>query len=175
MRTALVAGVLSLIAAVGAAAEDDGCRRFAWSVDRELVLFGDGLMADVESEGALPKDGVFALRLRPVERVIYAAAPARSRDGGFGGIVTLEWIAAGRYQITLSGDAWIDAVQNGRRLPMIATTRRGDCPAVRQSVQVEVESQPLTLQFGGAAVERLDVSVLRVREGAGRRLSAPAR
>lgn len=61
--------------------------------------------------------------------MIYTAAPARGRDDGYGGVVTLEWIAAGRYQITLSGDAGVDAVQNDRRLPMLATTSRDDCPA----------------------------------------------
>jgi hypothetical protein len=32
------------------------------------------------------------------------------------------------------------------------------------SVQFEIESLPLTLQFGGAMVRRLNVSVMRVRE-----------
>ena len=67
--------------------------------------------------------------------------------------MTVEWIAAGRYQITLSGEAWVDAVQNDRRLPMLASSSRDDCPGIRQSVQ-----------FGGAVVRRLNVAVLRVHE-----------
>ena len=43
---------------------------------------------------------------------------------------------------------------------MLASTGRGDCPGVRQSVQVEVESEPLTLQIGGATVRRLNIAVL---------------
>ncbi len=162
MRAVLIACVLALLAVQGAAAED-GCRQFAWPVDRELELFSDGFVADVESELALPKDGVFSLLLQPVATVVYTVAPERGRDDGLGGTVTLEWISAGRYQVTLSGEAWLDALQNERRLPVLASTSRSDCPGVRQSVQFEVDSLPLTLQISGATVRRLNIAVLRVR------------
>ena len=162
MRTALIGGMLASLA-VGQAAAEDGCDRFAWPVDREQELFADGIMADVQSRSALPRDGVFSLRLQPVAQVIYTVAPERGRDDGLGGLVTLEWISAGRWQVTLSDDAWIDAVQNDRRLVPLATTRRPDCPGIRQSVQFQVESEPLTLQFGGASVKRLNIAVLRAR------------
>jgi hypothetical protein len=162
MRTALIGCVLAILAATAVAA-DDGCGRFDWSVDREQELFGDGFQADVRSESALPRDGVFSLRLQPVATVIYLVPPERGRDDGLGGVVTLEWISAGRWQVTLSADAWIDAVQNDRRLTPLATTSRTDCPGIRQSVQYEVEGVPLTLQFGGASVKRLNIAVLRAR------------
>jgi hypothetical protein len=145
-------------------AAEDGCGRFDWRVDREIEFFNEGFFADVESQSALPKDGVFSMLLQPIAQVIYTVPPERGRDDGFGGVVTLEWIAAGRYQITLSGDAWIDAVQNDKRLPMLGSTSRDDCPGVRMSVQFDIQSVPLTLQFGGALVRRLNISVLRVRE-----------
>ena len=145
-------------------AAEDGCGRFDWRVDREIELFGEGFFADVESQSALPKDGAFSMLLQPIAQVIYTVPPERGRDDGYGGIVTLEWIAAGRYQITLSGDAWIDAVQNDKRLPMLVSTSRDDCPGIRMSVQFDIQSVPLTLQFGGAMVRRLNISVLRVRE-----------
>ena len=164
MRAAPFACVLSLLAASAAAAGEDGCGRFDWPVNREIELFNEGFFADVESESALPKDGAFSMLLLPVASVVYTVPPERGRDDGYGGIVTLEWIAAGRYQITLSGDAWLDAVQNDKRLPLLASTSRDDCPGIRMSVQFEIKSVPLTLQFGGAMVRRLNVSVLRVRE-----------
>jgi hypothetical protein len=167
MRAGFTACVLTVLAATAAAAGEDGCGRFDWSVNRELELFGEGFFADVESESALPKDGAFSMLLQPVASVIYTVPPERGRDDGYGGVVTLEWIAAGRYQITLSGDAWVDAVQNDKRLPMLASTSRDDCPGIRMSVQFEIKSVPLTLQFGGAMVRRLNVSVLRVREKRG--------
>ena len=132
MRAVLLA-CLALNIAAGQARADDGCGRFDWPVDRERMLFSDGFVVDVESESALPKDGVFSLLLQPVATVIYTVLPERGRDDGLGGVVTLEWISAGRYQVTLSGEAWIDALQNERRLPMLASTSRNDCPGIRQS------------------------------------------
>jgi hypothetical protein len=167
MRAVLTAGILFVSAAMGLAghaAAEDGCRQFAWSVEREREWFGDGFIAAIESELALPKDGVFTLLLKPVGKVIYMVPPERGRDDGLGGTVTLEWVSAGRYQVTLSSDAWIDAVQDDRRLPILASTRRWDCPGIQLSVQVEIaESAPLTLQFGGATERRLNIAVLRNR------------
>lgn len=164
MRARFLACVLTFLVAAPVVAAEDGCGRFDWRVDREIELFGEGFFADVESQSALPKDGAFSMLLLPVAQVIYTVPPERGRDDGYGGIVTLEWIAAGRYQITLSGDAWIDAVQNDKRLPMLVSTSRDDCPGIRMSVQFDIQSVPLTLQFGGAMVRRLNISVLRVRE-----------
>ncbi|SEN93415.1 hypothetical protein SAMN02990966_00585 [Rhodospirillales bacterium URHD0017] len=164
MRARFIACVLTFLTAAPFAAAEDGCARFDWRVDRELELFNEGFFADVESQSALPKDGAFSMLLQPIAQVIYTVPPERGRDDGYGGIVTLEWIAAGRYQITLSGDAWIDAVQNDKRLPMLVSTSRDDCPGIRMSVQFDIQSVPLTLQFGGAMVRRLNISILRVRE-----------
>ena len=161
MRAALIACVVSLFTATGVAAED-GCGKFAWPVTRELELFADGFVADVESASALSRDGVFSMLLQPVSSVIYTVAPERGRDGGFGAVVTLEWVAAGRYQVTLSGEAWVDAVQNDRRVPMLASTSRDDCPGIRQSLLFDIKALPLTLQFGGAMIRRLNIAVLRV-------------
>jgi hypothetical protein len=162
MRAGFLALLLVSVGA-GSARAEDGCERFAWPVDRERELFSDGFMAGVASESALPRDGVFALLLQPVATVIYMVPPERGRDDGLGGIVTLEWISAGRYQVTLSADVWVDAVQNERRLAAVAASSRPDCPGIRQSIQFDIESQPLTLQFGGASVKRLNIAVLRAR------------
>lgn len=167
MQAVLNAGILFVSAAIGLAGQavaEDGCRQFAWSVEREREWFGDGFTATVESESALPKDGVFTLLLQPISKVIYRVPPERGRDDGLGGVVTLEWVSAGRYQVTLSADAWIDAVQYDRRLPILASTRRWDCPGIRSSVQFEIaDSSALTLQFGGASVRRLNIAVRRTR------------
>jgi hypothetical protein len=46
---------------------------------------------------------------------------------------------------------------------MLASTSRDDCPGIRKSVQFEVDSLPLTLQFGGASIRRLNIAVLKTR------------
>lgn len=118
-------------------------------------------MPAVDASSWLPREGAFVLILAPVSSALYLVAPERGRDDGFGGIVTLQWIAAGRYQVTLTDDAWIDVVQDERRLSVLASVRRTDCPGIRLSLQVELDSKPLTLQFGGAEVRRLGIAVLR--------------
>ena len=163
MRGVLVALLLIPLPQAMPAAGEDGCGRFDWPITREVELFSDGFMPVIESSAWLPKEGAFRLNLEPVASALYAVAPERGRDDGYGGMVTMQWVSAGRYQVTLSDDVWIDALQDNRRLAVLATSRRTDCPGVRLSLQVEVESKPLTLQFGGASMRRLDISVLRVR------------
>jgi hypothetical protein len=162
MRAALIACVLLTIAASRpAAALDDDCGLVPSTAGRESDPFAS-YVPTVDSALSLPKEGVFAVRLRPVADVIYQVLPARGSDGGNGGIVTLENIPAGRYRIVTSEEAWIDAVQDNVRLPLLASRRVTDCPGTRQSVQVEVKGQPLTLQIGGTTAEHIKVAVLRI-------------
>ncbi len=88
MRAALIACVLPLLVATEAAAEEN-CRNFSWSVGRPIDLFDEPLPV-VENAQSLPKEGVFALVLRPVADVIYLKTPERGSDGSWGGVITLE-------------------------------------------------------------------------------------
>jgi hypothetical protein len=162
MRALLIAcALLTIAASHPAAAFDDDCGRVPSTVGRDSDPFAS-YVPTVDSALSLPKEGVFAVRLHPVADVIYPVAPAHGSDGGNGGIVTLENIPAGRYRIVTSEDAWIDAVQDNARLPLLSFRRGIDCPGTRQSVQVEVKGQPLTLQIGGTAAPHIKVAVLRV-------------
>jgi hypothetical protein len=162
MRALLIACVLPILAvSPPAAALDDDCGQVPSTNGREGDPFASYLPT-VDSALSLPKEGVFALHLRPASEVIYLVLPERGSDGGNGGIVTLENIPAGRYRIVTSEEAWIDVVQDNARLPVLASRRVDDCPGTRQRVQVEVKGQPLTLQFGGASAERIKVAVLRI-------------
>ena len=100
--------------------------------------------------------------LKPVADVIYFVPPGRGSDGGLGGLVTIESLPAGRYQIALSDGGWVDAIQDNKRLPELASSRTRECPGVVHSVEVDVQSQPLTLQIGGAQARRINIAVVRV-------------
>ena len=89
-------------------------------------------------------------------------SPERGSDSGLGGVVTIESIPAGRYQIALSNEAWVDAIQNNAHLPALAARRTNVCPGVVRSIEVEVKGEPLTLQIGGAYVRRINIAVVRV-------------
>ena len=157
----VVACVLPFLAATEIAAQDESCRNFSWSVGRSIDLFDEPLPV-VESGQALPKEGAFALILKPVADVVYFMPPERGSDGGLGGVVTIESMPAGRYQIALSVDGWVDAIQENVRLHEIASSRTRECPGVVHSIEVEVTSQALTLQIGGARARRINIAVVRV-------------
>ena len=162
MRACLIACVLPLLtASLPAAALDEDCGLVPSFPGRESDPFAS-YMPTIDSGLSLPREGVFALRLRPVGDVIYPVQPERGSDGGYGGIVTLENIPAGRYRIVLSEEAWVDAVQGNARLPLLSVRRVIDCPGTRQSVQVEVKGEPLMLQFGGATAHEVKVVVLKI-------------
>jgi hypothetical protein len=157
----LVACILPILGAAEAAAQDESCRNFSWSVGRSIDLFDEPLPV-VESGQGLPKEGAFALTLKPIADVIYFVPPERGSDGGLGGIVTIESMPAGRYQIALSDGGWVDAIQANKRLPELASSRTRECPGVVHSVEVEVRREPLTLQIGGAHGRRINIAVVRV-------------
>jgi hypothetical protein len=158
---AIVACILPILAAVDAAAQGESCRNFSWSIGRSIDLFDEPLPT-VESGQALPKEGAFAVVLKPVADVIYFMPPERGSDGGLGGVVTIESLPAGRYQVALSDDGWVDAIQDNKRLGELASSRTRECPGVLHSIEVEVQSQPLTLQIGGAHARRINIAVVRV-------------
>jgi hypothetical protein len=163
MRGTFVAIVLTVLAWSGIArAQEEVCGQFSWSVGREVDLFADGFLPAVESAQSLPKDGVFALLLKPVGDVIYPVTPESGRDGSYGGVVTIERIAAGRYQIILSEEAWVDAIPKRMRLPVRDISRGKECPGVSQILQFDVEDEPLTLEISRASARRVNIAVIRV-------------
>jgi len=161
MQARLTACVLALCAAAPAAAQEDSCRSFSWSVGRSINLFDEPVPV-VRDHQSLPKEGVFGLLLKPVGDVVYPVAPERASDGGTGAVITIENIPAGRYQIALSEDVWIDAIQENQRLPVLAYEVGGFCPGVRRSLQIEARGEPLTLLIGGTAVQRVNIAVVRI-------------
>jgi len=164
MRTALIAKVVTALVPILAAAEvaaQDNCRNFSWSVGRSIDLFDEPLPT-VQSSQSLPKEGVFALVLKPAADVIYPMMPERGSDGTWGGVMTIESLPAGRYQIALSEDAWVEAIQENVRLPLLASGRTRECQGVRRSVDVDVKGEPLTLQLGGAGARRIAIAVVRL-------------
>lgn len=157
--SALVVALLLSLALPAAA--QDACGFVPSAEARDPDPF-TAYMPPIDSAQSLPKEGVFTLKLRPVSEVIYPVAPERGSDSGNGGIVTLEYIPTGRYRIVLSEDGWIDAIQDNKRLPILGSDRATNCPGTRRSVQIQVSSDPLTLQMGGVKADRVNIAVLRI-------------
>jgi hypothetical protein len=163
LRLSLVA--IALIALLGPAkAADDGCEKFAWSLARERAAFaatGKTTIAAGETLSALPA-GALVIRLQPAAQASFEMSPERKprTEQWHGGMVRLPALAkAGIYQITLSDDAWVDVIQNGRYARSVGSTGRGDCPGVRKSVRLDLDASPVVLQVSGVAPDAITITI----------------
>ena len=162
LRSPLVA--IALFALLGPAnAVDDGCEKFAWSLARERAAFAAADKATVavgETLAVLPA-GALLIRLQPGAQASFEMPPERKprSEQWHGGMMRLPALAKpGIYQITLSDDAWIDVIQNGRYARSVGSTGRSDCPGVRKSVRLYLDASPVVLQVSGVAPDTIAVT-----------------
>lgn len=157
--------VIALIGSLGPVlAADDGCEKFAWSLARQREAFAAAekmAIASGEALNALPQ-GALVLRLQPGAQASFVMPPERKprTEQWHGGLVRLPAPPkAGIYQITLSDDAWIDAIQNGHYARSVGSTGRSDCPGVRKSVRLDLDASPMVLQLSGVAADTIAVTI----------------
>lgn len=165
---ASVALTLIIVGSNGASAQDmpAGCAAFKWPLDNERKAFeaaGLETVATGAARGAW-KEQAFALALQPDTNVAYVLPPAKKKKETdakrSGGIVTFAAPEkGGTYQVTLSGEAWIDLVQEGSALEAADHSGVKDCPGLRKSVRFAVGEAPVTLQISGAPVESIKVAI----------------
>ena len=163
LRSGLVA--IALFTSLGTAnAADDGCEKFAWPLSRDRAAFAAADKTTIsagETLTALPA-GALVIRLQPAAQASFAMPPERKprTEQWHGGMVRLPALPKpGIYQITLSDEAWIDVIQNGRYARSVGSTGRGDCPGVRKSVRLDLGEEPPVLQVGGAAQDTIAVTI----------------
>src|SRR5688572_17932554 len=113
LRSALVA--LALFALFGpAAVAADGCEKFAWSLARERAAFATPDKTTIAAgETATLPAGALVIRLQPGAQASFEMPPERKprTEQWHGGMVRLPALPKSSiYQITLSDDAWIDAI-----------------------------------------------------------------
>jgi len=59
----------------------------------------------------------------------------------------------------LSGEAWLDVIQDSHYARSVGSSGRGDCPGLRKSVRFEVTATPMLLQISGVSGEAISVVV----------------
>ena len=162
-RSGLV--VLTLLALLGPAkAADDGCEKFAWSLARERAAFAASDKTTIvagETLAALPASAL-VIRLQPGAQASFEMPPERKpkTEQWHGGMVRWPALAkSGIYQITLSDDAWIDVIQNGRYARSVGSTGRSDCPGVRKSVRLDLDANPVVLQLSGVSPDAITMTI----------------
>jgi hypothetical protein len=158
-----VALVALLLPAEGSE-KGDGCDKFAWSVARELAWFSARDKVSVTSGETLATrpSAAFVMRLKPAGHASFVLPPERipRSDGWFGGTVSfpaVEW--AGIYQVTLSDEAWVDVIQDGRFVRSVGSSRRRDCPSVQKSVRLELAATSFVLQVSGVASDAIVIAI----------------
>lgn len=165
MRALLLALLLS--GAASAESPAQSCTDFAWPMTREMAAFGTppaGLTASGAALNEWPVRAV-TLSLRPGGETAFPLPPERApKDGTQAGAVTLPAPAAGLYQVTLSGKAWIDIVQNGAPVKSGAHTSDPDCPLMRKSVRFDLVAAPVTLQISGSDATTVTFTILPATE-----------
>ena len=163
LRPGLVA-IVMIVSLGTAIAADDGCEKFAWSLSRDRAAFAATEKTTIsagETLTALPA-GALVIRLQPGAQASFAMPPERKprTEQWHGGLVRFPGLPkSGIYQITLSDDAWIDVIQNGRYARSVGSTGRSDCPGVRKSVRLDLGEEPLVLQVSGVAADKVAVTI----------------
>ncbi|MBZ9743013.1 MULTISPECIES: hypothetical protein [unclassified Mesorhizobium] len=142
-----------------AMAEDAGCEAFKWPVTREQALFAAAPSAP--SGAALAVGAAADLALVPIDKAGFAVPPERApAEGTFGAVASVAVPPDGAIQISLSGEAWIDVIQDGKAVKSSGYSGVKTCPGIRKSVRFKLASGEATVQFSGAKKESLKVAVL---------------
>lgn len=166
MRMALIA-VAGLAATAPALGQDTaGCAKFKWSVARERTAFATPGLPEVANGGSLPgiMDPV-SVKLEPQAGIAFEHTPGSKRtiEGAHAAVLKMAPIAvAGTYQVTLSDEAWIDVLQDGKEVRSAGFSGQPDCPGVRKSVKFPLKAGPVTVQISGARASSIKVDVLPV-------------
>jgi hypothetical protein len=142
--------------------EKPACEQFEWSVQREQALFGAPDLKTAPSGAKLEADGA-ALQLLPNATVPFVLPPARQPKtaDSFGGVITFTNVPkVGTYQVTLSTEAWIDVIQDGKSIESTAHSGKRGCANIRKSVRFDLKPGEVTIQVSGAPANLIDLAVL---------------
>lgn len=112
---------------------------------------------------ALPLDRGTVVGLHPTREVHYVAQP--EKPGGsvaYGGMATLTVTIPGRYQVSLSSDAWVDMLKNGAALASVAHAPGPKCSSIRKTVIFSLSPGPYVLQISANPAPTATVMITRV-------------
>ena len=174
-RTARQVSLL-LAAAVAAASltakpafpqEIAACDQFFWPVKREQALFASKDLKHAASGATLefsPDHGAgAALELQPNDAVPFVVAPGRppKTENSFGGVIVITNIPkAQAYQVTASGEGWIDVIQDGKAIASTGHSGRRDCPDVHKSVRFDLQPGAATIQVSGSPAKSINLAIM---------------
>ena len=155
-----IAFVLGLLSGGAQAQDKTGCDQFKWSVARERAWFA-AERKPVATGATIVAGQGYAVTLAPNEAVSFRVPPERAlKPGGFGAALSLANIdKAGVYEVTLSDEGRIDAVQDNAIVKSTDFSGQKDCPGVRKSVRFDLKAGPLTVQISNAPAAAIDLAI----------------
>lgn len=161
MRRFLLATIAVLIAVPALAQEPTGCDKFKWPLDKERALLAHA--APLASGGELPPTLTAAVKvaLLPVAEAKLPVAPSRApKPDTYAGFVRVTAPAkAGTYKVTLTDNAWIEIVQDGKNLKTGAFSGVHGCDGLRKSVKFDLSAAPFTITVSNITAKEIGLVV----------------
>ncbi|MDP9090053.1 MAG: hypothetical protein M3O26_15080 [Pseudomonadota bacterium] len=150
--------LLAVIFSLGGSAlyADDACVDFKWDVTQERALFSGAATplpagSDTKSAPAMLVNHLYAVKLLPQDKVVFAATPGRKvPSSGNAGILTFKLPASGSYRVALDMPVWIDVAANGALVPAKDFQGQHACTAPHKIVEFDLNgTRPFFLQLSG--------------------------
>ena len=148
--------LLSLLIAPALAQEPSGCDKFKWPLERERAALTGSTVRAVASGGDLGDGGAapVEIALSPFADATLPSPPERAPKSptAYAGFVRVAGITKpGIYNVTLSGEAWIDVIQDGHFIKSKTFSAAVGCPGLRKSVKFDLAAAPATIQLSGVS------------------------
>lgn len=124
---------------------------------------GSAAQASALKAAALPLERGILVALHPTRQVRYLTQP--EKPGGsvaHGGMVALSIAAPGRYQVSLSSDAWLDMLKDGAAQRSVAHAPGPKCSPIRKTVIFALRPGAYVLQISANADPAVTVMATRV-------------
>ncbi|QUS39672.1 hypothetical protein RPMA_13105 [Tardiphaga alba] len=162
MQARLIIAICLLGTAPAWAAEQGGCDKFKWPADKAIAVLSAPDRAKMASGGELQIPAAAILELKRHTKAELPMAPERKpREGSFAGFVSFKGPSkAGVYTVNLSSRAWIDVVQNDKRLNSIDHSGATSCNGMRKSVKYDLSAGPLVVQVSDVNDASISLAVL---------------
>ena len=161
MQRWILAALIGLAPAGAAQAEDvSGCAKFKWSVERERAWIAAGPTPVAASGEIAVGEKAYRVSLAAGDAVKFAATPERApKSGTRAGVLTFAVAKPGVYDVGLSGEGWIDIVQNGVTVRSSDFSGQKNCPGIRKSVRFSFAAGAATLQLSNISDDTIDVAI----------------
>ena len=158
MRRIILTALFAL-AATGAVRADD-CANFKWSVERERAWMAAGPAPVTATSAIALADKANRVTLVDIQAIKFAVPPERApKIGTLAAALTFIVASPGVYDVGLSGEGWIDVVQNGAAVTSSDFSGQKNCPGLHKSVRFALAAGVATLQLSNVASETIDVAI----------------